>query len=225
MFDIWFLKAVFVPLCFWLFSWLKLIQTLQFGGVSESSRSPLHDGHRDFKNWSRDAWENWSWSWHQKHRHHFFAILSISKWGLAASTSIFSGISALIFKISVPIIKRRSWGFWNTPNIESLDKFWLRKQPKTKWSLKSNIKPIFGFFYFLETAITWLKIIQTLHVGGVLESSGPPLDYGHRNFLNWCILGWEIEENQSAILNESNCILVNIPPQSQPLLVWCKSRL
>ena len=120
MFDIWFLKAVFVPLCFWLFSWLKLIQTLQFGGVSESSRSPLHDGHRDFKNWSRDAWENWSWSWHQKHRHHFFAILSISKWGLAASTSIFSGISALIFKISVPIIKRRSWGIQNTPNLLNL---------------------------------------------------------------------------------------------------------
>ena len=138
---------------------------------------------------------------------HFFAILSICKWGLAASTSIFSGISALIFKNSVPIMKRRSWGFRNTPNLQSLDKFWLRKQPKTKWSLKSNIKPIFGFFYFLETAITWLKIIQILHVGGVLESSGPPLDDGHRNFLNWCILGWKIEENQSAILNESNCIL------------------
>ena len=37
-------------------------------------------------------------------------------------------------------------------------------------------------FYFLEMAITWLKIIQILQVGGVLESSGPPLDDGHRDF-------------------------------------------
>jgi len=31
-------------------------------------------------------------------------------------------------------------------------------------------------------AITWLKIIQILQVGGVLESSGPPLHDGHRDF-------------------------------------------
>ena len=37
-------------------------------------------------------------------------------------------------------------------------------------------------FYFLEMAITWLKIIQILQVGDVLESSGPPLDDGHRDF-------------------------------------------
>ena len=37
-------------------------------------------------------------------------------------------------------------------------------------------------FYFLEMAITWLKIIQILQVGGVLESSGPPLEDGHRYF-------------------------------------------
>ena len=30
---------------------------------------------------------------------------------------------ASIFKISVPIIKRRSWGFQNTPNLWSLDDF------------------------------------------------------------------------------------------------------
>ena len=32
------------------------------------------------------------------------------------------------------------------------------------------------------SAITWLKIIQTLQVGGVLESSGDPLEDGHRDF-------------------------------------------
>ena len=35
---------------------------------------------------------------------------------------------------------------------------------------------------FFGSAITWLKIMQTLQVGGVLESSGPPLDDGHRDF-------------------------------------------
>ena len=29
---------------------------------------------------------------------------------------------------------------------------------------------------------TWLKIMQTSHVGGVLESSGPPLDGGALRF-------------------------------------------
>ena len=33
----------------------------------------------------------------------------------------------------------------------------------------------------------WLKIIQTLQVGGVLESSGPPPADGHRDFWNWCL--------------------------------------
>ena len=37
-FDIGFSR----PLCFWLFSQPKLVQTLQVGGVSESSRSPIH---------------------------------------------------------------------------------------------------------------------------------------------------------------------------------------
>ena len=54
-------------------------------------------------------------------------------------------------------------------------------------------------------AITWLKIIQILQVGGVLESSGPPLDDGHRDFKNGCILGWEIDENErvSFLMNPS----------------------
>ena len=47
---------------------------------------------------------------------------------------------------------------------------------------KFSIKIIFGNFYFLQIATTWLKIIQTLQVGGVLETSGTPLDDGHRDF-------------------------------------------
>ena len=38
-------------------------------------------------------------------------------------------------------------------------------------------------FHFLQIAVTWLKIIRILQVGGVLESSGPLLDDGHRDFL------------------------------------------
>jgi len=45
-----FRKAVFLPLCFLPFSWSILIRKLIFGGVSESSGSPLDDGHRDFEN-------------------------------------------------------------------------------------------------------------------------------------------------------------------------------
>ena len=43
-----------------------------------------------------------------------------------------------------------------------------------------SIKIIFGNFYFLLIAIT--QNIQTLQIGGVLETSGPPLDDGHRYF-------------------------------------------
>ena len=35
----------------------------------------------------------------------------------------FSAQDASILKISVPIIKRRSWGFQNTPNLQNLDYF------------------------------------------------------------------------------------------------------
>ena len=55
------------------------------------------------------------------------------------------------------------------------------------------------------SAITWLKIIQTLQVGGVLESSRDPLEDGHRDFQNWCILGWEIDENESPVLIDAKC--------------------
>ena len=54
---------------------------------------------------------------------------------------------------------------------------------------KLSIKTIFGNFCSLSIAKTWLKIIQTLQVGGVLETSGPPLHDGHRNFEDWCIQG------------------------------------
>ena len=40
----------------------------------------------------------------------------------------------------------------------------------------------FGFWETFIFAITWLKIIQTLQVGGVLEFSEPPFDDGFRDF-------------------------------------------
>ena len=99
----------------------------------------------------------------------------------------FSAQDASILKISVPIFKRSSWGFQNTPNLWSLDDFWpcygnLKKinffQNNFDWRFREGkSKPC-----FFGCAITRLKIMQTLQVGGVLESSGPPLDDGHRDF-------------------------------------------
>ena len=71
-------------------------------------------------------------------------FLSVFKWGLPTSTSIFSAISASILKISVPINKRRSWRFRNTPRNQLSDEYWPRKQQKTKWLSKLNKTPIFG---------------------------------------------------------------------------------
>ena len=133
-----------MPLRFLLFSWLILIRKMTSGGVSESSGSPLVDGHRDFQNRCRNGWENWSWSWQpsigkwQKGR----KMISVLK--VPTSTSIFSAISASIFKISVPIIKRRSWGFRNTPKHQLSDEYWPRKQQKTKKLSKLIKTPIFG---------------------------------------------------------------------------------
>ena len=57
-------------------------------------------------------------------------------------------------------------------------------------------------------AITWLKMFQISQVGGVLESSGPPLHDGLRDIWIWCSLGWEMNKNGSAILISANCRLV-----------------
>ena len=133
-----------MPLRFLLFSWLILIRKMTSGGVLESSGSPLVDGHRDFQNRCRNGWENWSWSWHFEHRNQFSDCLSLSKWGLPTSTSIFSAISASILKISVPINKRRSWRFRNTPKHQLSDEYWPRKQQKTKKLSKLIKTPIFG---------------------------------------------------------------------------------
>ena len=108
----------------------------------------LDDGHWDFDNCSSNDWDNWSWNGHIQQRNHFSVILSLFKRGLQTSASIFSAIFASIFKISVPIIKRSSWGFRNTPNLQSLNEFWLRKQQKTVRPSKSNIKPIFDNLCF-----------------------------------------------------------------------------
>ena len=132
-FDIQCRKAVFMQLRFLLFSQPIIIRKMTSGGVLESPGSPLDYGHRDFENWCRNGRENWSWSWHFYHRNHFSAFLSVFKWGLPTSTSIFSAISASILKISVHINKRRFWRFWNTPKNQHYAEYWLRKQQKTKW--------------------------------------------------------------------------------------------
>ena len=49
-------------------------------------------------------------------------------------------------------------------------------------------------------------MFQISQVGGVLESSGPPLEDGHRDFKDWCILGWGIHENKWANSNDTNCM-------------------
>ena len=51
-------------------------------------------------------------------------------------------------------------------------------------------------------------MFQISQVGGVLESSGPPLEDGHRDFEDWCILGWGIHENKWANSNDAKCIYV-----------------
>ena len=118
---------------FLLFSQPLLIQTLQVGSVLESSGSPLDDGHWDFENRCRNGWENWSWSWQPSFEKWQKGRKMISVLKVPTSTSIFSAISASIFKISVPIIKRRSWGFRNTPKYQLSDEYWPWKWQKTKW--------------------------------------------------------------------------------------------
>ena len=83
-------------------------------------------------------------------------------------------------------------------------KLWHFQKSNVLTSLLQMFNTFFGRgnFYFLYIAITWPKIIQTSHVGGVLESSGPPLA--------WCILGWEIEENEGLKDSVANCILIDI---------------
>ena len=47
-------------------------------------------------------------------------------------------------QILVPIIKRISWGFRNTPKHQLSDEYWPRKQQKTERLPKLNKTPIFG---------------------------------------------------------------------------------
>ena len=99
----------------------------------------------------------------------------------------FSAQDASILKISVPIIKRRSWGFQNTPNLQILHDFKpsygnLKELKMSKNNFDWRFREGKSKHCFFGCAITWLKIMQILQVGGVLESSGPPLDDGHRDF-------------------------------------------
>ena len=139
----------------------------------------------------------------------------------------FSACGASIFKISVPIMKRRSWGFQNTPNLRSLDNLEpsycnLKKKNISKTILIFNLiqntseSSFFSKQYFFGIAITWVKIIQTLQVWGVLESSGPPPDDGHRDFEDWCTVGWEID-NKGLKDYYSEPKVTHIDPTHLPL--------
>ena len=86
-----------------------------------------------------------------------------------------------------------------------------------KFVQNTSKSSIFSKHCFFGSAITWLKIIQTLQVGGVLESSGPPLHDGHRDIWNWCSLGREMDENESAILIGANCKILLMSRKMTPL--------
>ena len=79
-------------------------------------------------------------------------------------------------------------------------------------------------------AITWLKMFQISQVGGVLESSGPPLEDGHRDFEDWCILGWGIHENRWASCSKMETRILKIDGEmpeineckvGKPQMNWC----
>ena len=99
----------------------------------------------------------------------------------------------------MPIIKRRSWGFQNTPNLQSLDNFEpsygnLKKIKISQNNFDWRFREGKSKHCFFGCAITWLKIMQILQVGGVFESSRSPLEDGNRIFQDWCILGCEIDK-------------------------------
>ena len=93
---------------------------------------------------------------------------------------------ASILKISVPIIKRRSWGFQNTPNLQNSDylsqviaierKLKFSKIGLIDWFVKAVFVPL-RFLLFSQP-----KLMRKLISGGVSESSGSPLVDGHRDF-------------------------------------------
>ena len=58
----------------------------------------------------------------------------------------FSAQDASILKISVPIIKRRSWRFQNTPNLQSLDDF----EPSYGTSKKAMLRENWRFTCILK---------------------------------------------------------------------------
>ena len=88
-------------------------------------------------------WIN-SWGYYTKFLTFLHAIKAITVGVIRNVTLVFSAISASILKISVPINKRRSWRFRNTPKHQHSDEYWPRKQQKTKKLSKLIKTPIFG---------------------------------------------------------------------------------
>ena len=88
-------------------------------------------------------------------------MITIKNWTLRFREFL-SPQDASILKIPVPIIKRRPWGFQNTPSLHDLKPSYrtFKKQcfdfPSPNLQSKLFVKT-----FFLWIAITWPKIIQT----------------------------------------------------------------
>ena len=71
----------------------------------------------------------------------------------------FSAQDASILKISVPIIKRRSWGFQNTPNLQNSDYFELSYG---NWKKMEDLQKL-GSYSILEASLFFAVFLATSH--------------------------------------------------------------
>ena len=121
--------------------------------------------------------------------------------------------------------------------FNSISPFFLKKSMEQFWRPFMEISILFFFFwtlplslnylghlYFLWIAITWLKIMQTLHVGVFWNPQDLLLMISTKifNIDNWCSLGWEIDENESPVLIDANCNMFSSILDSvwQFLCIW-----
>ena len=71
--------------------------------------------------------------------------------------------------------------------ICALHQFKEKYNISKNWGLIKFRKEVFVALYFFFLCQNSGKLI----FGGFSESSGSPLDDGHKNFENWCKIGWE----------------------------------
>ena len=123
----------------------------------------------------------------------------------------FSAKDASKLKISVPIIKRRSWGFQNTPNLQILHDFKLsygnlKEIKMSKNNFDWRFREGKSKHCFFGCSITWLKIIQTLKVGGCFEILGTSSWWWAQRFLKLMHLRLSnSRKTESAVLIGANC--------------------